>query len=155
MERDEAGVQVRDARIGDLSVVAQMAKELAATVEDPAPRIDADSLQTMVFGEERWCECLVAVEDEMPVGYAISNRYFEPHTGSRRLILADLYVRTTHRRRGTGQRLFAAVLDRARALNCAEVSWEIWDRNTAAVAFYERLGARRADDICLMHFSVK
>ena len=153
METGTFGIEVRDALISDVEAIAQMARELAAVLKDPPPPISAELLKSILIGDDRWCECLVAVASGNIAGYAVGSRYFEPHTGTRRLVLADLYVAPNRRKHGVGRQLFARMLDRARALRCQELTWEVWDENEPAFAFYEKLGAKRIEGVSFMRFA--
>ena len=44
----------------DAAVVAQMARELAAVLQDPEPALDPNDLVRDGIGPERWFDCLVA-----------------------------------------------------------------------------------------------
>jgi GNAT superfamily N-acetyltransferase len=141
---------VRVALPADAEIIAAMAAELAAAVEDPRPDFDAARFIRDGFGPERWFECLVAEIEGQPVGYALICRGFEAHTGKRRLWLGDLYVRRVARRSGAGRSLMAAVANRALELDCEAVYWELWRPNALGKAFYERLAAEEAADLAVM-----
>jgi RimJ/RimL family protein N-acetyltransferase len=49
-------------------------------------------------------------------------------------------VAATHRRRGVGERLVKAALDRSRAAGLTRVELEVFASNRAAIALYEKLG---------------
>ena len=147
-------IVVRPARRTDLAAIAAMAEELAAEVEDPVPSNTLASLGALILGPRRWSECLVATRGAMPVGYILLNRYFEAHTGTRHLKIADLFVARPTRNTGVGKLLFEAAIELARALNCTSISWEVWKENRAAYRFYERLGAAHSDGVSVMHFTV-
>jgi GNAT superfamily N-acetyltransferase len=141
---------VRAALPADAEVIAVMAAELAAAVEDPRPDFDAARFIRDGFGPDRWFECLVAEIEGQPVGYALMCRGFEAHTGKRRLWLGDLYVRTAARRSGAGRSLMVAVANRALELDCEAVYWELWRPNALGKVFYERMAAEEAADLAVM-----
>ncbi len=60
----------------------------------------------------------------------------------RRAHLETLVVAAAARRRGLGRRLVTAAGDWARAQGAVEMVLTTWAGNTAADAFYERLGYR-------------
>ena len=145
--------KVREACAADLAAIVRMANELAAAVADPPSPVTVESLHSVLLSDP-WCECLVATVNDEPMGYVLTSREFEAHTGIRRIRIVDLFVVQSARRFGIGAKLFASTVEGARALHCQEVAWEVWSKNTAALAFYESLGARRADDIFLMRFTL-
>lgn len=147
-------ILVRNASLADLSDIARMARRLAEAVADPVPTISEASLAEVLFGRARWGDCIVAVAAGTTVGYAITCRHFEAHTGKRQLRITDLFVEESARRTRVGQKMFAFILDRARRLRCNQVAWEAWKPNAPAFAFYGQLGARRVHDILSMRFDL-
>ena len=86
-------MRVRPAQPEDMAAVSEMARALAAHVEDAYPGDGADALIRSGFGAERWFECLVAeTNDEKLVGFALACRRYEAHMGRRSLWIGDLYV---------------------------------------------------------------
>lgn len=57
-----------------------------------------------------------------------------------RLVVADLYVRQPYRGTGHGRALLERAADRARTLDCAEITLEVDEDNEPAIAAYEELG---------------
>jgi GNAT superfamily N-acetyltransferase len=103
---------------GDAAAVAEMARELAAALDDPEPALDPNDLVHDGIGPERWFECLVAEVGGGLIGYAMVCRGYEAHMAKRRLWLSDLYVRTDARRTGAGRALMLAVARLATAQGC-------------------------------------
>jgi len=147
-------IRVRSVRRSDLPRVAALAKELAAAVDDPAPRLPKAALEAMLLGPRAWAEGYVAIDGAAIVGYAVVSRSFEPHTAKRQLRIADLFVIESRRGAGAGRLLFRHLAARARRLRCREMVWEVWRENAAAYAFYERLGGRHASDVTTMRFEL-
>ena len=141
---------IRLAEPRDADAIIDMARELAAAVKDPPPEIDAARLIAHVFGDERWCDCFVAVHEGSPVAYALVCRAFEAHTGQRRLWLGDLYVRPEARRSGTGRALMRAIARHALRLGCAAIYWELWRENAIGKRFYCALAAEVVDDLAIL-----
>jgi GNAT superfamily N-acetyltransferase len=144
---DAKRIVVRFATPEDCEAIVAMARELAAAVEDPPPPIDAARLLGAAFGPERWCDCFVAEQASVRVGYAVVCRGFEAHTGQRRLWLADLFVRDGTRMGGVGRALIGAVASHALAQGCVAVCLDLWRPNKVGKAFYDALGAEEAGDI--------
>jgi GNAT superfamily N-acetyltransferase len=149
MTQDDRPI-VRPMRAGDGARVIDMARELAAAVGDPEPKVLEADLIRDGSGPERWFDCLIAEIASQAVGYALMSRGFEAHSGKRRLWLGDLYVQPAARRRGTGRALMTAIARHALQLGCDAVYWELWRMNVAGGAFYRRLQAEEATDLAVM-----
>ncbi len=143
-------VTVRPMSASDVAIVAEMARELAAALDDPKPPIEPSHLiRDGLSGPTRWFECLVAFAGGEAVGYAMACRGYEAHVGKRRLWLSDLYVRRQARRMGAGRALMNAVGRLASSEGCDAVYWDLWRRNRAGKAFYESLGAVESGDLAI------
>jgi GNAT superfamily N-acetyltransferase len=134
---------------GDAAAVADMARELAAALDDPEPAIEASDLVRDGMGPERWFDCLVAEVNAQVVGYALVCRAYEAHTAKRRLWLSDLYVRAAARRTGVARALMVEVAQLAIAHGCEAVYCDLWRLNRAGKAFYESLGAVELGDLAI------
>jgi GNAT superfamily N-acetyltransferase len=143
-------LMIRPMQAEDTATVLDMARELAAAVADPAPRLLASDLVRDGLGPERWFDCLVAELAGQLVGYAVLCKGFEAHTGMRRLWIGDFYVRPSARRRGTGRAVMAEVARQALQHGCDVVSWELWRMNSAGAAFYRTFEAEEAADLAVM-----
>jgi GNAT superfamily N-acetyltransferase len=128
-----------------MEAVARLARELAFHVADPDPGAGTADLLKLGFGEGNWFDCLVAETDTCIVGFALYCKRFEAHTRSRKLWLADLVVSEQHRGRGVGRLLMEALKQRANRLGCDGIALELWAENKSALAFYEKVGALRAN----------
>jgi GNAT superfamily N-acetyltransferase len=146
-ERGE--LTVRPMAEADAAAVAEMARELAAALDDPEPVLDARDLVRDGSGPERWFDCLVAILDGNAIGYALVCRGYEAHMGRRRLWLSDLYVRAHARRTGAGRALMFAIARLAVAQGCEAVYWDLWRLNRVGKAFYESLGAVEIGDLAI------
>ena len=140
-------------RAEDAPAIVEMAHELAAAVEDPAPKLAASDLIHHGVGPEKWFDCLVAAVADQILGYALFCRGFEAHTGKKRLWLGDLYVRPAARRRGTGRALMSAVARHALENGCDAVYWELWRMNSTGQALYRALNAEEIGDLAVMRWS--
>jgi GNAT superfamily N-acetyltransferase len=142
-------VTIRPMAAADAAAVTEMARELAAAVDDPDPVLDPRDLVRDGTGPERWFECLVAADERALIGYAMVCRGYEAHTGKRRLWVSDLYVRPDARRTGAGRALMAAIARLAIAKGCEAVYWDLWRLNRVGKAFYESLGAVEVGDLAI------
>jgi GNAT superfamily N-acetyltransferase len=141
---------VRAMRPHDAAGIVAMARELAAAVGDPEPRLTQADLIRDSVGPERWFDGLVAELGGRLVAYALLCKGFEAHTAKKRLWLGDFYVRPDARRGGVGRALMTAVGRHALQLGCDAVYWELWRLNSTGEAFYRSLGAEEAIDLEVM-----
>lgn len=78
--------------------------------------------------------CWLALEDEIPVGYAVLMVVLdEAH-------LLDITVAATHQQRGVGRALLAFLFDRARLAGADQMFLEVRPSNTPARALYRKIG---------------
>jgi GNAT superfamily N-acetyltransferase len=141
------------ARPEDADAIIAMAHELAASVHDPAPRLDRRQFINLGFGADPWFECFIATMRSEPAGFALFCRGLEAHTGQRRLWLGDLYVRPHARHAGLGGALIAAVARRGWEQGCDALYLELWRHNRGGRAFYDRLDAEIVEDLAILRLT--
>jgi ribosomal protein S18 acetylase RimI-like enzyme len=141
---------IREAGPNDYAQVMELARALARHVEDPDPDGSAEVILQANGGQYPWFECLVAEGDDGIVGFVSFCRRFELHLLRRSLWIGDLFTVEDARGQGIGRALLAAVASRGMALRCDVIVLEVWRRNGLALAFYEGLGAQRADDCVVL-----
>jgi ribosomal protein S18 acetylase RimI-like enzyme len=76
------------------------------------------------------------------VGYATAHATYETGHAERGLYIADLYTAPTHRRQGIARALLAAIARAGHAQGARHLWLTAKATNTAAHAFYRRLGSR-------------
>ncbi|HLK93872.1 MAG TPA: GNAT family N-acetyltransferase [Polyangia bacterium] len=141
---------VRRARHEDWPDVAALLREVDALHAELAPayfrvgaRAETEWRRLLVDGT---AAALVAADDRGVVGFLALRIYETPPDPTmvprRRAHLETLVVSTGARRRGLGRRLVTAAGDWARTQGAVEMVLTTWEGNTAADAFYERLGYR-------------
>jgi aminoglycoside 6'-N-acetyltransferase I len=82
----------------------------------------------------------VALDDGVVVGMVSAVDYVHPDKAPQ-LWINEVGVAPTHRRRGIGRRLLAAMLAHGRALGCTEAWLGTEEDNVAARGLYEQAGA--------------
>jgi GNAT superfamily N-acetyltransferase len=89
--------------------------------------------------------CLVATSDsDGIVGYTTFSPEYSTWAARDHLHMDTLFVQESFRGRGIGERLLAAIIQRASALGIARIEWQTPQWNQDAIRFYERLGATAA-----------
>jgi ribosomal protein S18 acetylase RimI-like enzyme len=94
----------------------------------------------------------VAVEDGVVVGFVSAVHYVHPDKPRPELWINEVGVAPTHQGRGVGKDLMRAMLERARAIGCAE-AWVLTDRqNIAATRLYAASGGTEPSDHVMYTF---
>jgi len=86
---------------------------------------------------------LLAFDGDMPVGVAVCFLGFSTFAAKPLINLHDVAVVPTHRGRGVGRGLLAAVEAKARELGCCKLTLEVLDQNNRALRTYVSAGFKR------------
>jgi ribosome biogenesis GTPase len=84
----------------------------------------------------------ITVDDDEAVGYVVLTFGFSLEYGGRIAIVDEMYVATSHRRRGLGSKALQFVEDAARRHGVRALHLEVEPENDGARAFYHRSGFR-------------
>jgi GNAT superfamily N-acetyltransferase len=137
-------VRIRPLAADDVPVLLDLIDALADYERLPRPdaeardRLGADALA-------RRFEVRLADVNGSVVGYAIYFFTYSTFLARPTLYLEDLFVLPEARGQGTGLALFRACVEEAQRQGCGRMEWQVLTWNAPAIAFYERLGARRLD----------
>jgi GNAT superfamily N-acetyltransferase len=85
---------------------------------------------------------LVAVVDQVVVGFAHHRFYVRPSEGSCGLFLDDLFTRSAVRGNGVGRALINRLTELAKEQGCAKVRWVTAPDNTTAQRLYDDMAER-------------
>ncbi len=99
-----------------------------------------ESLKRHLFGLRPVGKCLVAVDGEQVVGYALFYANYSTFITRPGLWLEDLYVSPSQRGKGLGKKLLKAVGKAAVEERCARIDWVVADWNESAIRFYQSMG---------------
>ena len=92
------------------------------------------------------CEIVLAERAGRTIGLAsFAVLYPGPGIGGQ-LTMKDLFVTAEARDRGVGRDLLAYLAKTAIARGCLRLDWTAESSNPEAIAYYDRLGAKRVDD---------
>ncbi len=127
----------------DFDAVLTLSNQLARHIEAPEPPLTPAQFVARYVGPEAPMRLRLAVIGERVVGLIAWTVTHELYSGDSRLYISDLIVDGTARGHGVGGALMAEVTAWARQRGIAKLGWEVWHRNTTAMAFYEGLGALR------------
>jgi ribosomal protein S18 acetylase RimI-like enzyme len=140
-------VRVRRAAPADGPRILELDRELARFEKLVPPNdVEGRRLLAWIFEEGR-LEALVAEDEEGAIaGVALFYEGLGTFRAQPFLYLEDLVVSEAGRSRGVGEALMAALAREVVARGALRLEWSVLDWNARAIAFYERLGARRPSE---------
>jgi hypothetical protein len=150
-----AGIAIRPAVPGDAIELGRMSQEfvdeldaMPVAPDAPAnPESDDVILTPEIFARDIFCatplaHVLVAEQGGSAVGYLMYHFGYWPADAAPSLHVVDLFVRPAARKQGVARALMEEALAVVRQRGGQRLLWTVWDQNHAAIAFYQRLGAR-------------
>ncbi len=135
------GLAFRHAETTDFAAVLELASQLARQIEADIPPLTPAQFQKYYISPHAPMHLLLAVRNDKIVGMISWTLTHELYSADTRVYISDVSVDHAARGQGVGAALMAEVQAWARAHNASKLGWEVWHRNSAAQAFYHRLGA--------------
>lgn len=115
----------------------------------PARAVMAEHVRRNILGGPHGvpgCEIAIAEIDGKAVGLATFAILYPAPGPAGQLFMKDLFTVTEARGRGIGRALMEFLARLALERGCARFDWTAETDNPQALAFYDRLGARRVED---------
>ncbi|XOZ34533.1 GNAT family N-acetyltransferase [Halomonadaceae bacterium KBTZ08] len=137
-----SGVEIRQARIEDATLIHRFITELAAyeRAQEQVLATVAD-IENALFDPGSSTDAVICDLDGEPIGFAVYFFNFSTWLGKRGLYLEDLYVSPQYRGEGAGKALLKHLAQFAVANDCGRFEWSVLDWNEPAIRFYESIGA--------------
>jgi ribosomal protein S18 acetylase RimI-like enzyme len=133
-------VRIRRARIEDAPALLALVAALNRDQGDPDDLLTEARLREDVIGSATTVAVVAQADGGALVGYATAHPTYETGHAERGLYVGDLFVAPAHRRRGIARALLAAVARAGHAQGARHLWLTAKAANTAAHAFYRRLG---------------
>lgn len=89
---------------------------------------------------------MIALEDDVPIGYALFFHNFSTFLGKAGIYLEDLYIRESFRGLGYGKRLLKELAKIAVERGCERLDWQCLDWNKSSIDFYLSINAVKMED---------
>ena len=102
---------------------------------------DEAMLHAGLFGKTPSCECVIARDNDGPIGFALYFTTFSTFLCKSGLYLEDLFVIPAARGRGVGKAMLKHLANLAGKRGCGRFEWRVLDWNTPSIEFYKSLGA--------------
>jgi len=127
-----ADVVAIHALIRDLAIYEKLEHLMVSTPDD---------FNRELFEPNARIECIMAIENDVAVGFALFFHNFSTFLGRKGLYLEDLFVKPECRGKGYGKALLIRLAQIAVERNCGRFEWSVLDWNTPSIDFYKAMGA--------------
>ena len=148
---------IRPALASDAQLIGNLARQFASYLRELGDLTDfkltAHAYLRDGFGTNPAFVGLVAEDQGKVIGYLLYHLGYDSDRAARNVHVADLYVDRAARNQGVGKALMARAATIARETSADEMVWSVYQSNTAAATFYEKLGAQRITDVFFMKLS--
>lgn len=136
---------IREGKPEDAALVLELVRKLA-NYEKLANEVTASAGNFHGALKAGHARVLIAEWDGKPCGLALYFFNFSTFLGRRGVYLEDLFVDATHRGKGIGKVLLAALARIAQENQCGRLEWAVLDWNAPSIAFYKSLGAKAMEE---------
>jgi ribosomal protein S18 acetylase RimI-like enzyme len=145
-------MEIRFAREADIPQIIDLLYQVGQVHYDLRP--DIFRPVTLKYNHEQVLEIMqnenrpifIAAEDDVVLGFGFcivktvrSNTVVRDMT---EFYIDDLCVDENHRSQGIGEALYRHIYDHAKAMGCRAVTLNVWNCNSRAFKFYEKLGMK-------------
>ena len=150
-------VIIRAALPSDAESIGNPARQFASYLRELGDltqfQLTTDAYLRDGFGTQPAFAGLVAEDQAKVIGYLLYHFGYDSDRAARNMHVVDLYVDRAARNQGVGKALMARAASIAREASAAEMIWSVYQSNTIAATFYEKLGAQRITDVFFMKLS--
>ncbi len=146
---------IRECTHEDMGLVLSFIRELAVYEKMIDEVVVTEDLLYDQLLVKKLSACVLAFEDNVPVGFALYFFNFSTFLGKNGLYLEDLFVRPAFRGKGYGKKLLFHLADIAKQRNCGRMEWSVLNWNTPAIDFYKSIGAKAMDGWTVFRLDIK
>lgn len=140
-------MQLRYANVTDAATIKNFIFQLAKyeKLENECVITEEKIVETL-FCEHPKAKVVIALHDQIPVGFALFFENYSTFLGKGGIYLEDLFVLPEYRNLGFGKALLKFIANVAVTQNAGRFEWSVLDWNTPAIKFYESIGAKAMSD---------
>ncbi len=139
-------MQIRDYSPNQASALLRLYRVCLAHYGIPAATSEEESRVVALLDAGRHMSCLMAYEEDTPLGFATWVLTFPAGTGLA-LYMKEIFVLDAARGKGVGRTILSMLLDRAEAEGCTRMDWQTDGSNLVSQNFYDLVGAQKFDKI--------
>lgn len=141
------GLRIVKASPNDLPDLVSLIHQFAAYMNMPvSPDLTAEKLRDILFAENAYAECFLAVQNENIMGFTWVEKTWSVFSAAECLHIKDLFINPAYQGKGYGREIMHFLAELAIRRGLAKLIWETRKSNKAAIAFYKNLGLQGGDD---------
>ena len=133
---------IKKASQADIPAIKNFIMELAIYEKLENDVVVTDELLMENIFTNPVAHCVLAFENETPIGFALYFYNYSTFIGRKGLYLEDLFVQPNFRGKGYGKKLLLHLVQIAKQENCGRMEWSVLNWNKPAIDFYDSLGAK-------------
>lgn len=135
-------IQIRQATEQDIDILFDMILEIARYHNQEQYVVTTkEALLRAAFSNDAKFGALISTYDGVTAGYVSFTYNYSIWLGISYMNIDDLFVKEAFRGKKIGEALMHEIKTRCNTEGIQRVKWEVEKGNTAAIRFYERLGA--------------
>ncbi|GAB5523026.1 MAG: GNAT family N-acetyltransferase [Roseivirga sp.] len=135
-------IELRQATPEDIDLLCEMIMEIAAYLgQQSFVKTSKTELLNAGFGENPLFEAIIAEYEGTTAGYVSYTINYSIWLGVSYINIDDVFVKAAFRGKKIGQALMQEIRKLSKEKGIQRVKWEVEKENTAAIRFYEKLGA--------------
>lgn len=134
-------LEIKKATLSDIPTIKNFIMELAIYEKLENEVVVTDELLIENIFTNPIAHCVLAFENDTPIGFALYFYNYSTFIGRKGLYLEDLYVQPNYRGKGYGKKLLLHLVQTAKNEHCGRMEWSVLKWNKPAIDFYDRIGA--------------
>lgn len=139
-------LEIKKATLSDIPTIKNFIMELAIYEKLENEVVVTDELLIENIFTNPIAHCVLAFENETPIGFALYFYNYSTFIGRKGLYLEDLYVQPNYRGNGYGKKLLLHLVQTAKNEHCGRMEWSVLKWNKPAIDFYDRIGAEAMNE---------
>ena len=139
-------LEIKKATLSDIPTINNFIMELAIYEKLENEVVVTDELLIENIFTNPIAHCVLAFENETPIGFALYFYNYSTFIGRKGLYLEDLYVQPNYRGNGYGKKLLLHLVQTAKNEHCGRMEWSVLKWNKPAIDFYDRIGAEAMNE---------
>jgi GNAT superfamily N-acetyltransferase len=134
-------LEIKKATLSDIPTIKNFIMELAIYEKLENEVVVTDELLIENIFTNPIAHCVLAFENDTPIGFALYFYNYSTFIGRKGLYLEDLYVQPNYRGKGYGKKILLHLVQIAKNEHCGRMEWSVLKWNKPAIDFYDRIGA--------------